>query len=359
MDAEDAHEVVIKFTAKKRLELSEKKCSILAINTKKKRMPELVINGTDIKTEQCIKYLGDIINDKGNSGNLVEDRVKKGNACAVNIFSMVQDVTFGVYAVETTLLLYNSIYLSTVLCNSQSWSRLKRKDVGKLQGNQLSFLKRLLHSPKCTPTAILLCELGILPIEYDISKRKLVFLQHILKLDETDPVQKVYFEQLKYSQENNWANEVEHIKRSINMEQDERSIKDMNKSLWKTKVNKAIKVAANIKLNADCDKLKKVKRNYSELKIQEYFMKLPVADARVAFAYRSGTLDIKCFRSYSYNDLKCRACGEDNESIDHIVNKCKTGTRNNECLDLETEDVEIIQTIVTRIKSFLKRTINC
>ena len=226
--------------------------------------------------------------------------------------------------------------------------------MNRIRGCQLSFLKRILHAPKSAPTAIVFSELGILPVEFEIYTRQLMFLQHILKLDETDPVKTVYYEQLKYSHENNWANEVEHIKRIINMIQDESSIKDMSKSFWKRKVSKAIKVAANIKLNADCDKLKNVKRNYSELKIQDYFMKLPVADARVAFAYRSGTLDIKCFRPYSYNDLKCRACGEDNESIDHIVNECKTVTTNNDYLDLETEDVEIIQTIVMRIKSFLR-----
>ena len=71
-----------------------------------------------------------------------------------------------------------------------------------------------------------------------------MFLQHILKLDKTDPVQQVYYEQLSYTFEPNWANEVESIKRAMDLMIDDGSIKEMSKSAWKERVSKAIKEGA-------------------------------------------------------------------------------------------------------------------
>ena len=352
-EAEDAHQTVLNFTSKKRLELSGGKCHIVVINAKKRtEIPKLKVNGELITTESSAKYLGDIINSKGTMSDLVDDRVKKGNASVVNIFSIVQDVTFGAYTMESTLLLHNSLFLSSVLFNSQSWSRLTKKEMEKLKGCQISFLKRMMHAPRSTPNALTLCELGILPIEFEISSRKLMFLQHILKLDQTDPVKVVYIEQLKYEYEENWAQEVKKMRESINLDTDDDSISELSKSSWKTQVNNKIKAAALKKLNSDCERLKRVTRQYTELKTRDYLVKLPIGDARIAFAYRSGTLDIKCYRTYSYEDLKCRACGEGIENINHIVNQCKSQNSSSEELDIESEDINTIKSIVKRLKTF-------
>ena len=133
-EATEAHNTVVKFTKKKRLQLSWKKCGIIPINARKNtKIPCLPVDNKPIKTETSAKYLGDIINSRGSHSDLVEDRVKKGDACATNIFSIVQDITFGCHSMETTLLLYHSLFIATVLCNSQSWSVLKKVEVNKLK----------------------------------------------------------------------------------------------------------------------------------------------------------------------------------------------------------------------------------
>ena len=124
-----AHEVVVNFTEKKRLELSWTKCSVIPINSRKNTMvPVLYVDGNLIKTEESAKYLGDIINSKGSHTNLVDDRVKKGDTCATNSFSMVQELNFGCHSIETILMLYKSLFLASVLCNAQSWSVLNKKE---------------------------------------------------------------------------------------------------------------------------------------------------------------------------------------------------------------------------------------
>ena len=354
-EASSAHDTVTKFTAKKRLELKWEKCAILAINSNKKtKVPVLMVDGTAVKVEPNVKYLGDIINHKGSNTDLVDDRVKRANGCIVNSFSMVQDITFGCHAIETTLLLYNSLFLATVLFNSQSWTWVNKKDTEKLKVSQMSYLKRIVQAPRSSPNALVLLELGVLPIEFEIFSRKLMFLQHILQLEPGDPVKNVYQEQRKYERERNWANEVKEIKAKVNITTSDDDICAMNKATWKWNVKKSVREAALNKLNGDSRQLKRVARQYTELKCKEYLLKFPADRARIAFAYRSGTLDTKCYRQYMYEDLVCRACGEGEEDLSHIVNKCKqtVGVRDNDCLDMEADDLTTINYIVEKIKTF-------
>ena len=134
----------------------------------------------------------------------------------------------------------------------------------------------------------------------------------------------------------------------MNIDISNESIKSMSKGRWKKIVDEATKEAARSKLNRDCENLK-VTRTYDELKAKEYLFKLTVDDARTAFAYRSRTLDLKCNKKWKYEDTLCRACGESDEDLNHIINVCG-GKR--DCLDLESENLEVISNIVQRIKTF-------
>ena len=120
-----------------------------------------------------------------------------------------------------------------------------------------------------------------------------MFLQHISKLDPDDPVRQVYGEQIKYTHERNWANEVEEIKKKMCIEYDQEDISEMSKDQWKRKVKKCINENAVQEINRMSSKLSKVKRQYSETKAKDYLLKLPIEDARTAFSYRSGTYDKK------------------------------------------------------------------
>ena len=59
----------------------------------------------------------------------------------------------------------------------------------------MKFLRRILHIPKSTPTLIILRELGVIPIVNELESRQLNYLQHVLSLDDDDPVRKLYEQQ--------------------------------------------------------------------------------------------------------------------------------------------------------------------
>ena len=96
-----------------------------------------------------------------------------------------------------------------------------------LRTAQLNFLRCMLEVPKGTPTAALYLELGILPINFEIEIKQLLYLKRILDKKNDDPVQLCYREMLKFSEEANWANDFIGLRKKYNLPLRDDNVKNM------------------------------------------------------------------------------------------------------------------------------------
>ena len=114
----------------KKLTLSGTKCFWMVLNRKLKdgEIPVLKINDEYfvIPTTETV-YLGDVFNSLGNNDGLMADRVRRGTKAMITIASLMAEIEVGVHHVNIMLLLYRSLFLSTMLFNSQTWSNLRQK----------------------------------------------------------------------------------------------------------------------------------------------------------------------------------------------------------------------------------------
>ena len=186
--------------------------------------------------ERKVRYLGDVVNSSGTMCDTIADRVARGTRCIVNCFSEVTDVTMGVQQIKTLILLYNSIFIPTVLFNCEAWNNVSTKEMKNLSILQLKYLKRMLQVPSSTPNISVLLELGIKPIEQEIHIRQLGFLYHILFLEEDDPVRKVYQQHKLYHKEKNWFNEAMELLKKYRINKSEEEILKMGRNRWKNLV---------------------------------------------------------------------------------------------------------------------------
>ena len=190
-----SHKDTLWFTKKKRLSLSFDKCHIMIINKKiGQKIPSLQIGENEMSRKRTVKIVGDNFNERGTNTDLIKERVNKGRSCIVNSFAICSELTLGIFSLQVQTLLYHAVFVSSVLFNSQTWTRLTISDYKNLQTIQLRYLKRIMQVPKSTPNVSVSLELGVLPISKEIHRRKLVFLHHILTLEEDDPVRQVYGE---------------------------------------------------------------------------------------------------------------------------------------------------------------------
>ena len=350
-----SHHNIVWFSKKKRIDLNVPKCIGLCINKKLGDiLPRLKIDGEVIEWVNMAVYLGDQFNYAGNNKDLVEDRVKKGRTCIITAQSLCSEVTLGVYTIETLMLLYKSLFLQVVLYNSQAWSNLTKQDVSQLQTVQLKYLKRIFHAPPSTSNCFIFLETGKLPIKYEIHIRQLTFLYHILHLDESDPVKKVYYEQLKFEHESNWGNEVKKLRSLYDITETDPEIEEHSKDRWKRAVKKKVRSYALTLLNQELSTQKHGSRikSYNELSPQQYLVELQPQKARKLFHVRAGILDIKTVRKYWYTDSVCRLCQQDEETIHHILNVCGSISRTSGLLHEFTDNMEEMEQIADRCIQF-------
>ena len=85
----------------------------------------------------------------------------------------------------------------------------------------------MLEVPKGTPTASLYLELGLLPMNFEIEIKQLLYLKRILDKKNDDPVQLCYCEMLKFSEEANWANDVIGLQKKYNLPLRDDNVKNM------------------------------------------------------------------------------------------------------------------------------------
>ena len=229
------------------------------------------------------------------------------------------------------------MFLPTILFNSEAWSHLTAENVEKLQIEQLRYLKRIMSVPRSTSNSFVFLELGFLPIKYEIARRQLVFLHHILNLDKTDPVLLVYKELGKFTYEKNWANSIRQTLFDLDIFMSDEEIAPLSKSKWKGMVKRKVREKAFSFLSLEASKGSKTASIYYEkLAMQRYVTDLPPRAAQQIFRLRSRTVSCKANQKERFkNDLSCRSgCGTDLENQQHVVN-CTDIHGNVETLDTE------------------------
>ena len=165
-----------------------------------------MIGDQEIQSVKSTKCLGDIVSANGSMNDLIMDRINKGKAIIVSALSLCNDITLGHLYIESALLLHKAVFLQSVLFNSQAWSNITKTQISQLRRIQLKYLKRTLQVPNSTPNAFTFLELGVLPIEYEIHKRQLMYLHHVHTLPHDDPVHHILQQQKQLSYSNWYQN---------------------------------------------------------------------------------------------------------------------------------------------------------
>ena len=320
LDAEESHENAVLFGRKKKSPYSKKKCKTMVINGKKKDLPaDLFIENVKLEVTQKIVYLGDVVNSKGTNSDLIADRIQRGTSAMIRAEALVRETSLGVYTISVHLLLYQSLFLSSMTFNSQAWSNLKESDIKELEKLQLKCLKKILQVPGSTTNSFTFLEFGQLPVRYIVHRNQLNFLHHIVHLDEDDPVKRMWESQRKLNGEKNWWYGVEMSMQKYAISLDDVRLK--SKDSFKEYTRKKIREAALSDLTKECyGKTKTKNLRYETLNPQSYLSRFYPKQAKAIFQARSSTLDIKEHRPYRFKDLKCRLCHKEDETLQHIVN---------------------------------------
>ena len=151
------------------------------------------------------KYLGDVISVDGRNTKNIAARKAKAVGIVHSIMSILQDICFGPFHFEVAVMLRDSLFINSVLVNSEAWYGLTENEVTELEKEDEQLLRKVLEAPSKTPKCMLYLETGCKPLRFVIMKRQMMFFHYILKEDKNSLIRRFFDAQLKNPGKNDWV----------------------------------------------------------------------------------------------------------------------------------------------------------
>ena len=191
------HVINVKFESKN-LTLSKDKCKQLHIGKKKRNKEEckvsnkLLVHEDKMKVDDKIKYFGEVITSSGLLDDNIEDRTNRAIGIRSKIKSLIDGISLGSCHFEICMIMREAVYLNSILVNAETWYSLTSKQISLLESADISYLQICFNSNAKTIRDSYYLETGIIKIRHILAKRRIMFLQNILKRNPQLLLRKVY-----------------------------------------------------------------------------------------------------------------------------------------------------------------------
>ena len=267
---------------------------------------------------------------------------KKGLGIINKIMQIMQSMFFGKYYFEVALVLRSSLLLSSLLLNSEAWVNLTEKDIRGLEQTDEILLSKILDCDANTSNVMKYLELGVYPLKFEIMKRKIIFLQYILKQEKNSMMSQVFMATCDHPLNNDFVQTCQKYLKSLNIELSFEQIREMSEYIFKKYVKTKTREAAFKHLmelkNMPGKQTKMVNLKYSELCIQEYLLdgNTNTEMSKLIFKARGRNLDIKEHKKWKYADNLCVGCQVNVESEQELLS-CPGFSDSNETTNEEIE----------------------
>ena len=315
-----------------KLTLSADKCSRIHVGKKNMHCPQLKVHEKEMKNSQKEKYLGDILNEKGNIKDTIESRIAKAWSYVSEIAAILNEFPFGNKRIQVGLMLREAMFLNGVLHSCEAWHGVGATQIAQLETVDHHLMRTILEANSKTPTEFLYLETGALPVKYVITSRRMNYLKHIHMLEEHELVKRIFQAQRDDPKKGDWCESVKNDLETFNIDEDK--LKTLNKNQAKKYIKEQIydKAFKDLKISqSNHSKVKNIK--YEKFACQDY-LKSPsftFNEASTLFALRSKTVkNIKDnIRSFSQDDQLCPVCLKNEDTQEHCLN-CPKLMRPNE-----------------------------
>jgi hypothetical protein len=219
---------------------------------------------------------------------------------------------------------------------------------------QGKILKKLLNIPKSTPYWGLLIELGIWPIEWYVSYRKLMLLHNLFHSTEERLAKQVMVEQKQSGQENCWYSEVKEIIKVLQITDDP---EELTKQAWKKITKAAIHSRVEEEAKAKCAVMKKlrfVEGSAQGFTQKKYLTEMTAQEAKETIKIRLNmTLNIA--GNIGKHEI-CKLCGTHNETTEHVFDCTEIDNKDNLNHDsLHSTDTDILRKILELFKQYERK----
>ena len=301
-----------------RMRFNMGKTQMMCIPQKQGQQQTVRINNQDFGRCTQYKYLGDHMHNKNNLDLNIEKREKQAQMEMIEIIAVTKQMNTPERDLQIQLKLFNTILYPKVFYNSETCTNIRKADLKRMDKIVLDGVKRIMNLPISTPGMGIFAEIGILPAEDQIARKKMMFLHRILSGNQEKLVRQVYSQQKKFGFPKCWTAEITDIQKLYRLEVEDEQIGALSKLSWKTTVDKKIQAKLQNQLNIErlkggkiCDILRFEKKSYLD--------EMGSQSAKLAIRYRLKMNNLGCHYKNNKTDLCCPLCSKERDDMSHMT----------------------------------------
>ena len=142
----------------------------------------------------------------------------------LGITAICKEIYLGQYEIHVLIWLHHAIFISTLLFNCQTWTRIK------------IYWYPISSAAKIFKASIA----GLLLIECVFDIRRFVYLHNILMLTNNERAKNLCYQQLELAFEENCVKEICHLEKQYNIIVEEGYVKSLSREKWKTHITNMV-----------------------------------------------------------------------------------------------------------------------
>ena len=247
------------------------KCHKLHVGNANEHCPNLKVHGTEMLTVSSDVYLGDEISSDGSNKLNIQRRVSKGVGIISQLMNLLETTSVGKHYFKIALLLRDSIFLNSILTNSEVWYGVTKSEIEQLESVDRTLLRRIFRLPISTPISGLYLESGCMRIGTILKARRINFLHYLLNQPKEGMLSKFFYAQWQHSSRLDWTEQVKMDLFDFGLPRDLELLESRSTNNFKNLIKKKARefeLRSLVTIKKTQSKMKNLK--YDKLKLQEY-----------------------------------------------------------------------------------------
>ena len=141
-------------------------------------------NNVEITQTDTYKYLGDHVSDGWET--LYNKRWDKAQGYIAICLAMCSEISLGFQVYNTAKLFHQSIFINGALTNMETWPNCTSARTQSFERLEQMYFRKILSAHSKTPNESIYLELGVIPLTFQLMKRRILYLQLILKRNDDE-----------------------------------------------------------------------------------------------------------------------------------------------------------------------------
>ena len=339
---------ILTTTKKYEFNMKKGKTEWMSMNFNKKetiKELELEIGEKKIGRTYEYKYLGDVYNEKGGNESKIIGKETKLEGMINDVKTNSSKWILGKSSTQIRLMLIDTIITPTILTNTETWHDINQKEEKLITSIHHKILTRCLELPISTPYYGIISETNMMPYVDRIWKRKYMFYHRLI--NSKDRKAKDILD-IQREANNNWYQELQEHGNENDIRIDELYVQNTSYETYKRHVKKQIKSTVMKRIAKKRETMKKLRYTNNEDAEEPYLKRSDVEETKWIMKLRLNMINTKENFKTNKEDTKCRICGKEDETTDHII-ECFGGLK---FVEKNMNEEEWLRAIVPTLKRF-------